>query len=87
MARPPILKRDRAYTFDEAIALDRWLSADEKSDRILYGAVTTGEIWRFGRYDAAAKRVVQDINTYRVPEDLGQVVNALVGILEREAFR
>lgn len=31
----------------ELIALDRWV---ESNDLILYGAVTTGDIWQFGSF-------------------------------------
>ncbi|MEP0919763.1 hypothetical protein NC981_23330 [Leptolyngbya sp. DQ-M1] len=63
----------------ELIALDLWREPEGES---LFGAVTTGESWRFGRYDRALKRVVQDSVLYRVPEGLETLVQLLVGILE-----
>ncbi len=63
----------------ELIALDRW--AHEAPDSRLYGAVSTGDIWKFGFLDRPRKRVIEDINTYSVPTDLQDVVEILVSIL------
>jgi hypothetical protein len=49
----------------ELIALDQWI---DSSVPLLYGAVTTGDTWKFGVY------------TYAVPSDLNQVVSFLFGI-------
>jgi hypothetical protein len=62
----------------ELIALDQWTSNDTP---ILYGAVTTGEDWRFGIYKRAEKIILEDIKLYRVPEEVHLLVNTLVGIL------
>jgi hypothetical protein len=35
----------------ELIALDQWVAVSATVQPILYGAVTTGEIWRLGQYD------------------------------------
>ena len=48
----------------------------------VYGAVTIGDAWRFGYLDAVNKTITQDIALYRIPDDLAQIVNTLVGILE-----
>ena len=61
----------------ELIALDRWL--DTPVER-LYGAVTTGDTWKFGLLDRTAKRIHKDINTYGVPNDLPKVLAILFGI-------
>ncbi|MEM9482990.1 MAG: hypothetical protein AAGA83_04800 [Cyanobacteria bacterium P01_F01_bin.116] len=65
----------------ELIALDQWI---ELSDPILYGAITTGDIWQFGSLDRAAKQITQDTILYRVPTDLAQLMQILVGILQAE---
>jgi hypothetical protein len=57
------------------------LSRVEATQKILYGAVTIGNTWLFGRLDVAAQQVVQDISLYRVPEDLHTVMAILIGIL------
>jgi len=48
----------------------------------IYGAVTIGDAWRFGYLDVVNKTITQDIALYRIPDDLAQVMNVLVGILE-----
>ncbi|NJM47224.1 MAG: hypothetical protein HC860_14585 [Alkalinema sp. RU_4_3] len=62
----------------ELIALDQWTNSDAP---LLYGAVTTGDIWRFGVLDRTMKRVTQDLNLFRVPEDLPTLLSSFVGIL------
>jgi hypothetical protein len=62
----------------EMIALDQWIESDIP---IIYGAVTTGDIWLFGNYDRAQKLVTQDLELYRVPADLAGLMNALVYML------
>lgn len=62
----------------ELIALDGWTTL---SDPKLYGAVTTGDIWQFGCFDRATRRVTQDLTLYRVPLDLALLMPILIGIL------
>ncbi|MBX2997445.1 MAG: hypothetical protein KF893_02960 [Caldilineaceae bacterium] len=62
----------------ELIAYDGWTDSKEP---ILYGAISTGEIWRFGRLDRTIKHVTQDLSLYRVPADLHELMSILVGIL------
>lgn len=62
----------------ELIALDQWTTLEVP---VLYGAVTTGDIWKFGRLDRQGRSIEQDINLYRVPADLGELLGILVGIL------
>ena len=62
----------------ELIALDRWIDSPVT---VLYGAVTTGEDWRFGMFYRQEKKVVQDIKLYRVPEELESLLRALFAIL------
>lgn len=64
----------------ELIALDSWV---ESESPILYGAVSTGEIWRFGLYDRAEHRVVEYLQLHRVPQDLEFVTRTIIGILQR----
>lgn len=60
----------------ELVALDQWTSSPTPT---LYGAVTTGDAWKFGRFDRVEKTLMQDIRLYTIPSDL----EALVGILSR----
>jgi hypothetical protein len=62
----------------ELIALDSWIELD---DPILYGAVTTGDIWQFGSFARSQQLVTQHLMLYRVPTDLEIVMQILVGIL------
>jgi hypothetical protein len=64
----------------ELIALDSWV---ENESPILYGAVSTGEIWRFGMYDRAEHHVVEYLQLHRVPQDLEFVTRTIIGILQR----
>ncbi|MFM7449225.1 MAG: hypothetical protein ACKO24_11580 [Leptolyngbyaceae cyanobacterium] len=47
----------------------------------LYGAVTIGDAWRFGRLDQHQKQITQDIKLFTVPDDLEQIVSILIGTL------
>jgi hypothetical protein len=63
----------------ELIALDHWL---EEEQTLLYGAVTVGNVWQFGILDRTRKLITQDINSYRVPADLQELLAILIAILE-----
>ena len=62
----------------ELIALDQWTVLEVP---MLYGAVTTGDIWKFGVLHRQEKKIWQDINLYRAPTDLQELLTILVGIL------
>lgn len=62
----------------ELIALDKWTDSVAPH---LYGAVSTGEIWRFGILERATKTVIQDLNLFRVPADLEELLRILIAIL------
>jgi len=49
---------------------------------ILYGAVSVGNIWQFAVLHSQEQQVVQDLNLYRVPADLQELLPIIVGILE-----
>ena len=57
------------------------LAQSEEQD-VLYGAVTIGDAWRFCRLDVIENLVAQDITLYRVPDDLEQLIQILIGIIE-----
>jgi hypothetical protein len=65
----------------ELIALNRWVESEES---ILYGAVTTGDIWQFGSFHRKARLVTQDLMLYRAPTDLEVLMQILVSILTRD---
>jgi hypothetical protein len=62
----------------ELIALDQWIESDQE---ILYGAISTGNIWQFGKFDREARAITQDLDLYRVPADLNDLLRILVNIL------
>ncbi len=62
----------------ELIALDQWTTSNEP---LLYGAVSTGDVWQFGVLNREQKQVQQDLNLYRVPADLNDLFSSLVAIL------
>lgn len=63
----------------ELIALDQWIDSDQP---ILYGAISTGNIWQFGQFNRSDRRVIQDLNLYRVPADLEDLLRTLVYFLQ-----
>jgi hypothetical protein len=56
--------------------------AQSQSIKILYGAVTIGDAWRFGKLDAEQKQIIQDIPLFSIPDDLEQLLQIISGILE-----
>ncbi|HLO83663.1 MAG TPA: hypothetical protein VK203_01440 [Nostocaceae cyanobacterium] len=62
----------------ELIALDQWTKSNNS---LLYGAVTTGEDWRFGIFQRQEKIIYQDLKIYRVPEELEELLRVLIGII------
>jgi hypothetical protein len=66
----------------ELAALD--LRSSTQGD-VLYGAVTTGDLWRFGRLDRGAKVITEDTSFYRVPDELNQILGILAGVLQGDA--
>ncbi len=63
----------------ELIALEQ---AEFASYYMLYGAVSMGNIWQFAVLDTQKKQIIQDINLYRVPTDLLELLQVIVGILD-----
>ncbi|WP_083234214.1 hypothetical protein [Candidatus Marithrix sp. Canyon 246] len=63
----------------ELIALDK-LEDNEKIEYI-YGAVTLGDIWKFGILDRKNKHIIKNIHSHTIPEDTGEVFSILMGIL------
>ena len=57
------------------------LSQVEEQD-IYYGAVTIGDVWRFGKLDRTQQVITQDIKLFRVPDDLDDLAKVIVGILQ-----
>jgi hypothetical protein len=77
-ARDADLTRGFMQLAVELVAMEQWTESQAPE---FYGAVSIGDIWQFGILDREAKRVTQDLNLYRVPADLSDLMSILVGIL------
>lgn len=63
----------------ELIALDQWIDSEQP---ILQGAISTGNIWQFGQFHRQHRIATQDLNLYRVPADLDDLLRILIKSLE-----
>ena len=63
----------------ELIALDQWTESDRP---LLYGVISTGDIWQFGCFHREKKLMQQDLVLYRVPADLQELFCILVALLK-----
>ncbi|WP_421658098.1 hypothetical protein [Leptothermofonsia sp. ETS-13] len=68
----------------ELIALDEWL---HHTMPVLYGAVSTGEIWKFGRFHRDARQITEYLLLHPIPQELEFVTRTLIGILQAEPTR
>lgn len=76
------LQRGFTQLATQLIALDQWL--DPKNEA-LYGAVSIGNVWQFGILQRQHKQIVQDLNLFRVPTDLDDLLQVLVAILDHSS--
>ncbi|MEG3924347.1 hypothetical protein [Microcoleus sp. D3_18a_C4] len=53
-----------------------------EDQNIFYGAVTMGDIWRFGKLDRNQQTIFQDTHLFTVPDDLDDLLKVMVGILD-----
>jgi len=82
-AKSEDLTRGFTQLVAELVALDQWENTTKVEQQpILIGVISTGTIWQFGRLDRIRKHFEQGINSYRVPEDLEQVMRILVAALK-----
>ncbi len=63
----------------ELIAMDQRV---EEKHELLYGAITVGDLWRFGALRRQQKMISKDIDSFRVPLDLEDLFKVLLGILK-----
>ncbi|EGJ34176.1 MULTISPECIES: hypothetical protein [Moorena] len=63
----------------ELIALDKY--EDSESIEIIYGAVTLGDIWKFGTLDRKRKHIAKTIQSQTIPRDTEEIFSILIGIL------
>ena len=62
----------------ELIAMDQYLDTPNPT---VYGAITIGDFWRFGQLERQEKRILRDIDSFRVPLDLEELFRIFLGIL------
>ncbi len=65
----------------ELIALSEWVN---QTMPVLYGAVSTGEIWKFGMFHRDSRRVTEYLPLHPIPQELEFVVRTVIGILQAE---
>ncbi len=63
----------------ELIALDKY--EESHPSNILYGAITIGDVWRFGILEREKQHITKDINSYTIPGDIQKIFSILVGIV------
>lgn len=64
----------------ELIAMDKY--EEGSPPELLYGTVSTGDIWKFGILDRKKKHLTKDMHSYRIPEDTGKIFSVLMGIIK-----
>ena len=62
----------------EMVALDK---SDEETRKSIYGTVTTGREWHFGKLDRETKTISQSIESFTIPNNLEEIMRILIGIL------
>ena len=76
-------RQDLDYGFTqlvaEMIALDQWERSPTQPT--LLGVITTGTIWQFGLLHRESRHLEQGLESYRVPEDLDDLLRILVAAL------
>ncbi|MEO0352216.1 MAG: hypothetical protein AAF282_19430 [Cyanobacteria bacterium P01_A01_bin.15] len=76
-------RQDLDYGFTqliaEMVALDQWNKTPEQP--MLLGAITTGTVWQFAWLHRDTKHFEQGLGSYRVPEDLDDLMRILVAAL------
>ncbi|MGG6263304.1 hypothetical protein ACQ4M3_35310 [Leptolyngbya sp. AN03gr2] len=66
----------------EMIEVDQWDSAPSVENQpILVGSVTTGIFWQFVTLDRTNRQITQELNTFRVPDELDTIVTLLIHAL------
>jgi hypothetical protein len=66
------------------LAVELIALAEVEEQNIFYGAVTMGDVWRFGMLNKHEKKIIQDLNLFKIPDDLEDLGKVLLGILKGE---
>lgn len=70
---------DRGFT---QLAVEMIVVATRYDEQLVYGAVTTGLLWRFGCFDGS--EVTRDTDVHLLPRALPTVAGSIVSLLGRE---
>jgi len=76
-------KNDEMERGFRQLAVELIAAADHLKLDKLYGAVTTGEFWRFGLLDREKGTITRDINSFTIPAGLAELMETLAGLIER----
>lgn len=77
------LERGFVQLATELIALDQWVESDQP---LMRGAISTGNIWQFGQFDRQSRTITQDLDLYRVPADLEDLLRILINQLSIDNY-
>ncbi|MEL7356879.1 MAG: hypothetical protein AAFN40_10005 [Cyanobacteria bacterium J06560_6] len=77
-AKNAALRRGFTQLGAELIALDYRTQQDTP---VIYGAVTTGDRWRFGQFLREERKIAQDTKLYSIPPELNKLLSVLLGII------
>jgi hypothetical protein len=87
-------RNDLDYGFTQLaaqlICLDQWERSPElEVQPVLTGAVTTGDIWKFGQLQRHLKQITEGLNSYSIPDDVQSIFallrQGLSGLTEVES--
>lgn len=73
-------KNDEMERGFRQLAVELIATADQLKLNELYGAVTTGEFWRFGLFDRQQQIITRDLNAFAVPAGLHALLETLAGL-------
>ena len=74
-------KRDDLTRGFTQLAVELIALAEVEEQDTLYGAVTIGEMWRFGKLERGSKIVFQDVSLYNLLDNIERLISILMGIL------
>lgn len=76
------LQRGFHQLMAEMVALDQ--HPETPASPLLYGAITVGDVWQFGRLHRPTKAIYQDLALYTIPAQVETLLRTLIGILTKE---
>ena len=74
-------KNDEMERGFRQLAVEMIAVVDDLGLNHLYGAVTTGEFWRFGLLDQDSQTITRDLDSFAVPTGLHELMGILAGLV------